>query len=134
MLAHLDVWLVARDHEAGVGELVRLFGELLDDLRCAVAHVDHGDAGPEVDEGVAVDIDDHPTAGPVCIDGDRGAPVPRRPRPCAGQQGPLNSVPGISVTTSRFCGRSGPKFIRALLHLPFLTVAVPEQFEERFAG
>jgi hypothetical protein len=45
-----------------VGELAGLLPNRLDHGGCGVADVDHRDAGPEVDQRVAVDVDQHPTA------------------------------------------------------------------------
>ena len=62
LLAHLDVALVRRHHEAGVGELGDLLDHPADDLVGAVADRGDGDAGAEVDERVAVDVDDDAAA------------------------------------------------------------------------
>lgn len=51
------VALVGRDHEAGVSERRDLLADGVDDGRGAVADGGHGDAGTEVDELVAVRID-----------------------------------------------------------------------------
>ena len=64
-LAHLDVALVRRDHEAGVREGGHLVLDVADHVVGGVADADHGDAGAEVDEGVAVDVDEHPAARPL---------------------------------------------------------------------
>ena len=63
-----DVRLVRRDHEAGVGELgdLRLHGR--DDLGVRVAERGHGDARAEVDERVAVGVDDDSAAGGDSLD------------------------------------------------------------------
>ena len=61
-LAHLDVPLVRGHHEAGVGELGDLGLHPRDDLGGGVADVDDGDAGAEVDELVAVDVDEDAAA------------------------------------------------------------------------
>ena len=106
------------------GELVRLFGELFDDLWCAVAHVDHGDAGPR-------SMKELPSTSTI---------TPRRPglrrwaprRPVPRDRGlppvskrPLEFGPGISVTTSTLLLADLVKVHTVrLLHLPFLTVAV----------
>ena len=58
-----DVGLVRRDHEAGVRELRDLRLHRLDDLRVRVAERRHGDARAEVDERVAVGVDDDAAAG-----------------------------------------------------------------------
>ena len=68
-----DVRLVRRDHEARVGELgdLRLHGR--DDAGVRVADGRDGDAGAEVDERVAVGIDDHASPGRDGRDGNRVA-------------------------------------------------------------
>ena len=62
-LAHRDIALVRRHHRAGVGELLDLALDGLDHCRGAGPDVDDGDAGAEVDEGVAVDVDHDAAAG-----------------------------------------------------------------------
>ena len=95
-LAHGDVALVGRDHEAGVREALDLLVHRGDDALGGVADVDHGDAGAEVDEGVAVDVDDDGAAGRLHEDrqgradgaGDgRRAPLEQRARPRSGDLG-----------------------------------------------
>jgi len=68
-LAHLYVALVGRNHEAGVGEARHLLLHRGHDTGRRVADADHRDAGPEVDEGVAVDVHDDAAAG--SLDEDR---------------------------------------------------------------
>ena len=58
-LAHLDVAGVRRDHEAGVGEGRDLVVDRPDDRRRRVADRDHRDAGAQVDQRVAVGVDEH---------------------------------------------------------------------------
>ena len=60
LLGDRDVRLVGRDHEAGVRERLDLLLHCIDDPLVAVAHTRHGDAGPEVDELVAVGVDEDP--------------------------------------------------------------------------
>ncbi len=58
LLGDRDVLLVRRDHEAGMREVLDLSLHRLDDARVTVAHRGHRDAGAEVDELVAVDVDE----------------------------------------------------------------------------
>jgi hypothetical protein len=62
LLAHLDVALVRRHHEAGMGELGDLLSHPADNLVRAVADRGDRDAGAEVDERVAVDVHDYAAA------------------------------------------------------------------------
>ncbi len=73
----LDVGVVGGDGEAGVGELLQLAGHGFDHTRVAVADARHGDPGAEVDERVAVDVDEDATAGARCEDGHRGTDTGR---------------------------------------------------------
>ena len=109
-LADVDVAVVRRDHEAGVGERARPAPAPGADHRAArVADAGHRDAGAEVDQRVAVDVDEHAAAG-----GRRRRPAAwcRRPsatcRPASRVQRRATRGPGISVTRRRSCGRSGP--------------------------
>ena len=63
-LGELDVGLVGRDVEAGVGVQLGLSLDRGDDLGRAVSDVQHGDAGREVDEAVPVDVLDDGAGGP----------------------------------------------------------------------
>ena len=63
LLADLDVALVRRDHEAGVRERRHLLLHARDDPRRGVADADDGDARAEVDQRVAVDVDEDAAAG-----------------------------------------------------------------------
>ena len=72
-LAHLDVAVVRRDHEAGVRERRDLLLHAADDRGRGVADRDHRDAGAEVDQRVAVDVDEHAAAGGVDEDRQRRA-------------------------------------------------------------
>ena len=94
LLADLDVLLVGRDHEAGVGEVGDLPLDRLDHARGGVADGGDGDAGAEVDELVAVDVDEDAAAGP--LDVDRAAWCRCRPRrpPASGRAGPASGAPG----------------------------------------
>ncbi len=73
LLADRDVGLVRREHEAGVRVPRHVLLHSGDDVRGGVADADYSDAGPEVDEGVAVKVDDHSAAGAVDEDGQGGA-------------------------------------------------------------
>ena len=72
LLGDGDVALVGRDHEAGVGEVLHGFLDGADDGRVGGADAGHGDAGAEVDEGVAVDVVDDAAVGVGDVDGDAG--------------------------------------------------------------
>ncbi len=76
-LGHLDIRVVGRDREAGVRELGDLGLHGLDDPRRCVADAGHGDAGTEVDQRVAVDVDEHAAAGSGSEDGDGGSDAGR---------------------------------------------------------
>ena len=73
LLAHVDVAVVRRDHEAGVRERPDLVDDPLDDLGRGVADARDRDAGGQVDQRVAVGVDEDATTG--CLDehGERGA-------------------------------------------------------------
>ncbi|GMA92205.1 hypothetical protein GCM10025869_27340 [Homoserinibacter gongjuensis] len=58
LLGDAHVVLVRRHGEERVGELRGLLGDGLGDLRMGVAHGRDADAAPEVDELVAVDVDE----------------------------------------------------------------------------
>jgi hypothetical protein len=60
---HLDIGLVRGGQKTGVGVLGQLSGGAGDDLGCGVAHRGDGDAATQIDERVAVDVDDDPAAG-----------------------------------------------------------------------
>ena len=77
LLADLHVPLVRGDHEAGMGEARHLLGDPLDDPLRAVAHPGDRDAGAEIDQRVAVDVDDHATAGRGDEDRQHVAEPPR---------------------------------------------------------
>src|SRR6478736_4550895 len=85
-LGDAHVRLVRRDHEARVRELGRLRLDRLDDLRVRVAERRHGDAGAEVDEGVAVRVDDDAAAGSYGLDRDGVPDTGRDGRGLAGEQ------------------------------------------------
>ena len=81
-LADRDVPVVRRDHKAGVGERSHLLLDRGRDSRVGVAGVDHGDARAEVDERVAVDVDQHATARLVDVHRQRAAdPLGHRSHP-----------------------------------------------------
>ena len=71
-LAHLDVLHVGRDHEAGVREPRDLLLNPGHHGVGCVAHAGHRDARPEVDQRVAVDIDEHAAARAVDEHRQRG--------------------------------------------------------------
>jgi hypothetical protein len=62
-LGYGDVAVVRRHHEARVGELRHLLSHGPDHPRSAVADRGDGDAGPEVDQMVAVHVDDDTAGG-----------------------------------------------------------------------
>ena len=68
-LGDLHVSLVGRHHETGVGEVSRLVGDGGGDGGVGGAHGGDRDTRPEVDEGVAVGVDDHATIGINGVDG-----------------------------------------------------------------
>ena len=71
----LDVPLVLGDHEAGVGEAGGLLRHAPGDLGVGGAHAGDRDPGGEVDELVAVDVDEDPAAGALHED-RQGTPKP----------------------------------------------------------
>ena len=71
--ATVDVLLVRRDHEAGVGEVGDLGLHAFDHPRRGVADRGHGDARAEVDQLVVVDVEDDPAAGLLDVHRQRGA-------------------------------------------------------------
>lgn len=68
-----DVALVRGDHETGVGEVPDLLPDRLGDSRIGRADAGDGDARAEVDQRIAVDVDDHTTVGIRRVHGDAGA-------------------------------------------------------------
>ncbi len=68
-----DVLLVGRHHEAGVGEVRDLLLHGLDDARVGVAHGGHRDARAEVDQLVAVRVDEDAAGGLLDVDREPGA-------------------------------------------------------------
>ena len=80
------VAVVRRDHEAGVGERLHLRGDGVDDPRVAVADRGHRDARAEVDQRVAVDVDDDAAAGGRGVDRHGRADRARDGRGLAGLQ------------------------------------------------
>ena len=90
--ADLDVPGVRSDHEARVGEGRDLVVDGPDDRRRGVADRDDRDARAEVDEGVAVGVDEHPTTGGLDEDRQGGAdPVRDRGLLAREQRGGLRS-------------------------------------------
>ena len=67
-LGQPHIALVGHDLMAGVGETVELRLDRRDHLRVAVAGVDDGDAGREVDVAAALDIPDLGVLGAIGID------------------------------------------------------------------
>ena len=74
-----------------------------DHARRGVADVDHRDAGAEVDERVAVDVDDRRRRRPARRRPAGWCPPRRRRRPRAGPSAPRERGPGTSVTSRRSC-------------------------------
>ncbi|CAH0327772.1 hypothetical protein SRABI128_06447 [Microbacterium sp. Bi128] len=72
LLGNGDIALVRRDHEAGVGEVLHGFLHGADDGGVRGADARHGDAGAEVNEGVAVDVVDDAAVGVGHEDRDAG--------------------------------------------------------------
>ena len=72
-LTHLDVTLIRRDHEAGVGELGDLLLDGFDDGGRSIADIGHGNTGTHVDQRVSVDVDEDASASTLDIDG-QGCP------------------------------------------------------------
>ena len=60
-LGYLDKALVRSVEEAGVGEVASSLGDGFGNALVGGADGSHGDAGCEVDDGVAVDVDKHAT-------------------------------------------------------------------------
>ena len=86
LLADLDVLLVGRDHEAGVGEVGDLALHRLDHPRRGVADGGHRDARAEVDELVAVDVAEDAAARLLDVHRQRGADAGGDARDLAGLQ------------------------------------------------
>ena len=72
-LGDLEVLLVGRDHEAGVGEVLDLRLHGRDHSWRRVAHGGDRDSGAEVDQVVAVDVDEDAAAGPLDVDRQTGS-------------------------------------------------------------
>jgi hypothetical protein len=68
-LGNRHVRLVQRHVETRVGETTQLLPSRLDHGRRAVARVEHGQPGAQVDQAVAVDVPDDPAEGGVDEDG-----------------------------------------------------------------
>ena len=56
-LAHRHITLVGSHHEAGVAEATHLVPHRLDNRRDGVPDAGHGDPRAQVDQGIAVDVD-----------------------------------------------------------------------------
>ena len=67
-LTHRHVLLVRADHEAGMGELGDLLCDGIDHRSGGVADADHGDAGAEVDQRVAIHVDQDGTLASLYVD------------------------------------------------------------------
>ena len=83
--------------------LADLLADGLDHGRGGVAHADHGDARAEVDQGVAVDVDQDGARRLVDVEGEHRAHAGGhgcRPSPA---RAPREFGPGSSVTTVRAC-------------------------------
>src|SRR5690606_16514197 len=74
---HPDVVLVGGDHEAGVGEAGGLLGDGGRDRGVGGADAGDRDAGGQIDERIAVDVDEHPAVGVGGVDGPGGADARR---------------------------------------------------------
>ena len=74
----VDEALVLGDEEAGVGEALRLLGDAADDLGVGRPDAGHGDAGRQVDDVVAVDVDEDAAAGALDEHRHRGAETARQ--------------------------------------------------------
>ena len=116
-LGDLEVLLVGRHHEAGVGEVLHLRGDAVDDARGGVADGRHGDAGAEVDELVAVDVDEDAATGTLDVDrqagGDAGGHGRRlagleRGRLRAGDRGLQEPLLGDVAHASQYAVRPPP--------------------------
>ena len=70
LLADLDVTLVGRDHEAGVRERGDLFAHGVDEGRHGVTDGGHGDARAQIEELIAVDVDQDGAFGAIDVDGE----------------------------------------------------------------
>jgi delta 1-pyrroline-5-carboxylate dehydrogenase len=68
-LGNRHVRLVQRHVETRVGEAIQLLASRLDHGRRAVARVEHGQPGAQVDQAVAVDVRDDPAEGGADEDG-----------------------------------------------------------------
>ena len=77
LLADGHVLLVGTDHEAGVGELGDLVTHGVDDRRVGVSDADDGDTGAEVDERVAIDVDEDRPLGAVDVEREHRADAGR---------------------------------------------------------
>jgi hypothetical protein len=110
LLAHVHVAVVGRDHEAGVGERRDLLLHPADHRGCGVADADHRDPGAQVDQRVAVHVDEDAAAGRDHEHREHGADAVGDMRPLALQPA-SDSGPGISVTRLRCWGSEGPPFI-----------------------
>ena len=100
LLADLDVTLVGRDHEAGVGEGGHLGADGVDELGHGVADRGDRDARAQVEQLVAVDVDEDRALGALDVNGEsevRPALTTAWRRSCRAR----DFGPGSSVTTLR---------------------------------
>ena len=67
-LAHLDITGVGGHHEAGVSELCRLLGDIRGDVGIGITDGGDRDTRAEVDERVAVDVDEDSAPCPLDVD------------------------------------------------------------------
>jgi hypothetical protein len=113
-LRQLDVALVRRHLEARVGEARRLLGNRRGHERSARADIEDSDAGAEVDERIAVHIDDDAAAGALGKDGHRAADGGRHGRLPTLHEGP-RTRPGNFGDELSSLGDSGVVHDRAPL-------------------
>ena len=113
LLGDGNVALVRRHHEAGVREVRGLLGDCRRDGGVARADGCDGDSGAEVDQRVAVDVDDHSAVGVGREDGNAGADargdgtqsaLPDLPRAWAGQFADQLPLLGQPVDDVGCCG------------------------------
>ena len=106
-LADFDVAGVRRDHEAGVGEVSGLPLDALHHQGMGIAHGRDGDAGAQVDEGVAIDIDDHAPARTLGEDGHGPAHSSRNGGRATGHQLPRSRAGELGNQTALLGERGG---------------------------
>ena len=99
LLGNSDVTLVRSDHEAGVGEQLHLISDGCHYARRTVSDRGHSNPRAEVDQAIAVDIDDH-TAASFDSEDRHGRPDASRHR----TQSSAPSIPASAARESRFSG------------------------------